>query len=613
MLVLAVCAGVVPAVALGGESAADGPLVTLRGTLEVGHYDNFKTGRAEHFSFLRTPLGQVPLRFRKAAPEQLTGRRVVLGGIRTGGGFAVRSLRLLDENAPRVATLLSNSGVTTSRVAVILVNFANDSSRPWTPETVRGVLFDDANSAAAYFDEVTVGKLSLVGDIHGWFTLPYSSSQCAPGVWADSAKAALAASGVDPLGYDKFVYAFPQTPSCEWTGLGGGADAWVNGAMMLQVVAHELGHTFGLGHSKSMSCTSAGTPVSIASDLASCTVNEYGDLFDIMGSGTGRHANNVAKASRSWIDSSAVQTVTASGSYSLAPPQGPAGTLPQLLRVQRADGSWLNLEFRRPFGQYFDTFGPSDPVVNGVSIRWTSATGSSPRLLDATPETTGFWDAPLAAGKVFEDTAGGVSIQTLSVSETSATLEVAFGAVTPLPDTEPPTTPSPLAVTAVTDARVDLAWGASSDNVGVAAYRVWRDGGLVATLSEATLSYSDGGVASARSYRYSVAAVDTAGNVGPALEADVATPAPPDAIPPTAPTGLTATPAKGRKILLRWYAATDNVGVAGYRVLRDGVAVATVAGTSYTDSPTAKGRVVYTVVAFDAAGNTSPASNPASG
>jgi len=48
------------------------------------------------------------------------------------------------------------------------------------------------------------------------------------------------------------------------------------------------------------------------------------------------------------------------------------------------------------------------------------------------------------------------------------------------------------------------------------------------------------------------------------------TPPPPDATPPTVPTGLTATAASTSQINLVWTASTDNVGVTGYRVYRDG-------------------------------------------
>jgi parallel beta-helix repeat protein len=74
-----------------------------------------------------------------------------------------------------------------------------------------------------------------------------------------------------------------------------------------------------------------------------------------------------------------------------------------------------------------------------------------------------------------------------------------------------PTVPQNLQATNVTASAVDLAWDASSDDVGVTSYRVWRDGVVVATIG-ATTSYTDRGVAPSSHYDYNVQALDAAGN-----------------------------------------------------------------------------------------------------
>jgi chitodextrinase len=87
----------------------------------------------------------------------------------------------------------------------------------------------------------------------------------------------------------------------------------------------------------------------------------------------------------------------------------------------------------------------------------------------------------------------------------------------------------------------------------------------------------------------------------------------PDTTAPTPPTGLKATAALATSVGLTWTGAADDVGVTGYTVLRGGVQVGTTTTTSYTDPGlTAATAYTYTVVARDAAGNTSPASGPAS-
>ncbi|HKU35990.1 MAG TPA: galactose oxidase-like domain-containing protein, partial [Paenarthrobacter sp.] len=84
-----------------------------------------------------------------------------------------------------------------------------------------------------------------------------------------------------------------------------------------------------------------------------------------------------------------------------------------------------------------------------------------------------------------------------------------------------------------------------------------------------------------------------------------------DTTPPTAPVGLAATASPGQ-IALTWTASSDNVGVASYRVSRDGTLIGTSVSTSYTDSSVVAGTTyTYTVTALDAAGNVSPPSNTA--
>ncbi|MBC2174306.1 glycosyl hydrolase family 18 protein [Listeria booriae] len=88
-------------------------------------------------------------------------------------------------------------------------------------------------------------------------------------------------------------------------------------------------------------------------------------------------------------------------------------------------------------------------------------------------------------------------------------------------------------------------------------------------------------------------------------------PDPSDTVAPTAPTNLATVAANVTDVAvpLSWSASTDSVGVAGYKVYRNGTEVATVSGTSYTDTGlTASTAYTYTVKAYDAAGNVSAAS-----
>ena len=85
-----------------------------------------------------------------------------------------------------------------------------------------------------------------------------------------------------------------------------------------------------------------------------------------------------------------------------------------------------------------------------------------------------------------------------------------------------------------------------------------------------------------------------------------------DAEPPSAPTNLVASPISTSEIDLSWTPSTDNVGVAGYKVFRNGTQVATSTTAAYADAGLAASTTYsYYVSAFDAAGNVSAQSNTA--
>jgi uncharacterized protein YkwD/chitodextrinase len=185
------------------------------------------------------------------------------------------------------------------------------------------------------------------------------------------------------------------------------------------------------------------------------------------------------------------------------------------------------------------------------------------------------------------------------------------GSVAPPSDTSAPGAPGLLTATASSTSQVSLTWGAASDNVGIAGYRVYRGGTQVGTT--AGTSYSDTGLTAGTAYSYTVRAYDAAGNLGPASNAaTVTTPSAPtgDTTAPGAPGTLSGSAVSTSQVNLSWGAASDNVGVAGYRVYRGGTQVGTTAGTSYSDTGLTAGTAYgYSVRAYDAAGNLGPSSN----
>ncbi len=151
-------------------------------------------------------------------------------------------------------------------------------------------------------------------------------------------------------------------------------------------------------------------------------------------------------------------------------------------------------------------------------------------------------------------------------------------------DTTAPSIPGNFTATAAGSTGANLSWSASTDNVGVTGYIVRRGGAQVATPT--TTIYADTGLSPGQTYSYTVAARDAAGNISPNSPNQSVTTAvvpPPDTIPPSVPTNLVGTPGTNA-IGLTWTASTDNVGVTGYTVRRNGTPVATSAYDLYVYS-----------------------------
>ncbi|WP_418277413.1 glycoside hydrolase family 6 protein [Isoptericola jiangsuensis] len=185
------------------------------------------------------------------------------------------------------------------------------------------------------------------------------------------------------------------------------------------------------------------------------------------------------------------------------------------------------------------------------------------------------------------------------------------GGTPPPADTTAPTAPGAVTAGTATSSSVALTWGASTDAVGVTGYTVLVDGEPAGT--SATTSYTVTGLSPETSYEVTVTARDRAGNVSAASAATTITTlaggSGEDTEAPSVPAGLAAGTVTDSSVALSWNASSDDTGVAGYRVLRDGEVVAEVAGTSATDTGLdADTEYSYSVVAFDAAGNASAAS-----
>ena len=175
-------------------------------------------------------------------------------------------------------------------------------------------------------------------------------------------------------------------------------------------------------------------------------------------------------------------------------------------------------------------------------------------------------------------------------------------------DTERPSVPSSgIQIDSVDGQEVSLSWGASTDNVGVAGYRVYDDSNTVRAESvdpSVTIQGLEVGT-----YRFYTRAFDAAGNLSyrtgfrTVVVSDTAAP---DTTRPSVPGALQVQSVQGDSVTLSWNAATDDVGVTGYRLydFNGRVLVGEFNTTTGTLSLSAGTYQLY-LRAIDAAGNES--------
>jgi hypothetical protein len=576
--------------------------VTRSGTLHGTVTDNFRTGESNTRYTLRSGGQETVVRPTELAAEP--GDRVVVTG-------EVRGDRLVGAVEATSASAPAAIPAGPRKTAVLLINPSGAGAGPWTQESARSEVFTGVNSAAAFYDEESYGAFSLTGklredgDVFGWFNLNTSTAGCPYTEWQSKAKEAAADAGIDLSGYQHLIYMFPfqglEGP-CKWFGIAGLNSNWVmiNGDFGVKIVTHELGHNLGLLHAGSLTCTSGGVRVQISDN---CTSAEYGDPFDTMGSTAARHSSGWNLAKLGILAPENVETIETSGTYSMRSALHPTAE-PTTLRIPRERSvygggvtSWYYLEVREKGGVFENV---ADPSMTGVSIRIAPNPDLGPEtlLLDANPATATFEDAPLAAGQTF-DSGGPVQIKTLAAGGGKATVSIEL-------DEEAPTAPSGLTATGGVNG-VQLEWEASTDNLGVERYVVYRDGSIVAT--PAGTSFFDSS-ASVGDHEYVVYAEDGNGNRSAASNAVVGT-VEPDEEPPTTPTDVTAVVGL-EGVQLEWEASTDNLGVERYLVFRNGNQTGTASNDNFLDPLAPAGDLEYVLYAEDAAGNLSGASAPAS-
>lgn len=178
-------------------------------------------------------------------------------------------------------------------------------------------------------------------------------------------------------------------------------------------------------------------------------------------------------------------------------------------------------------------------------------------------------------------------------------------------DNTAPTKPNSLTASNITQSAVELNWTASTDNVGVYEYKIYKNGEYLLSTPYPAINSTIDNLNSNTRYTFLVKAEDASGNVSVASnEVSFTTLNIPDTEKPTTPYNLTATSIAQTSVYLNWDISTDNNGVAEYVIYKNGEALVGTSGNAYSiTNLTAGTNYNFYVIAKDAAQNESDQSN----
>ena len=416
-------------------SADAGPGSIVSGSIVIAHQDGAKPTDSRFIPLLETARGPIPLRLPQGLPAKPGARFAVHDAEYSDGAIVGGNLAMLGPpTGPSPdPTVYGPANFTPGpRQVLVLLAQINGQPAPASAAAVRNIIFTAPNSANAFIQEESFGQLSLTGklrsdgDVYGPYMIQSKQKPdvCDNVGWGSDAEAQFAAAtGMNAETWDNVIVVF-QASQCNFSGYRRDRRAARRQGRTPRVdqrraderrADDERRLTRARPQLRCRPRRRAGVLRRRHAHLVQRGVrersgqltNQYLDPFDVMGSGL-RQENAYHKWESGWLPSASVQTVSRSGTYLIAPEESSSNAV-QLLEVPRLVGGpsyWL--DFRQPFGSWFDNFFPTDPEVNGVSIRYANSSTmphpSKSWLIDTTPNTDTFADSALAVGRTYTDT-----------------------------------------------------------------------------------------------------------------------------------------------------------------------------------------------------------------
>src|SRR5215813_8474141 len=210
----------------------------------------------------------------------------------------------------------------------ILINFLDNQLTPISRDDMYAAVFTYDKGIANFYAASSYGKISIVGDVAGWFTIPFNeNAACQAGNWRVAADQAASNAGYDLTRYSHFVYIWPRNNpttgvssyGCGWDGYSAGTYSYINAYVnpngyfydgsqgilpdtLIALICHEFGHGLGItSHAATLRCDDGKKTID---NYLNCATSPTSDLDDVMAYQNPAHELNAPhRAMMGWFNS----------------------------------------------------------------------------------------------------------------------------------------------------------------------------------------------------------------------------------------------------------------------------------------------------------------------